>query len=96
VHQTSQASTDPVTLLPPLLLLLLLLLLLRFHRPSETQKTSVKFNDNTPRWCETFDFVMISAGSMLTLSVMNKTGILDATLSLKMSKVSGVTCYVTC
>jgi hypothetical protein len=60
------------------------------HRPSETQKTSVKFNDNTPRWCETFDFVMISAGSMLTLSVMNKTGILDATLSLKMSKV-GVT-----
>ncbi|WIA39496.1 hypothetical protein OEZ86_005594 [Tetradesmus obliquus] len=56
------------------------------RRPSETQKTSVKFNDNTPRWCETFDFVMISAGSVLTLSVVNKTGILDATLSLKLSK----------
>jgi hypothetical protein len=56
-------------------------------RPSETQKTSVKFNDNTPRWCETFDFVMVSAGSVLTLSVMNKTGLLDATLSLKLNKV---------
>jgi hypothetical protein len=30
---------------------------------------------------------MVSAGSMLTLSVMNKTGLLDATLSLKLSKV---------
>ncbi|KAF8055094.1 SYT1 [Scenedesmus sp. PABB004] len=55
-------------------------------RPSETQKTSVKRNDPTPRWCETFDFVMVSAGSMLTLNVMNKVTLVDAVASLKLSK----------
>lgn len=57
------------------------------HRPSETQKTSVKMNDGTPRWLETFDFVMVSAGSILTINVLDKVGVMDAALSLKLSKV---------
>lgn len=57
------------------------------NRPSETQKTSVKYNDSTPRWCETFDFVMVSAGSTLSINVMNKVGIMDVVTSLKLSKV---------
>lgn len=56
-------------------------------RPSETQKTSVKINDNSPRWSETFDFVMISAGSILTVNVLNKVGVMDVVTSLKFSKV---------
>lgn len=57
------------------------------NRPSETQKTSVKYNDSTPRFIETFDFVMVSAGSILTLNVMNKVTLLDVVASLKLSKV---------
>jgi Ca2+-dependent lipid-binding protein len=57
------------------------------RRPSETQKTSVKYNDSSPRWRETFDFVMVSAGSTLSINVNNKVGIMDVVTSLKLSKV---------
>lgn len=60
------------------------------YRPSETQKTSVKYNDSTPRWCETFDFVMVSAGSTLSINVMNKVGVMDVVTSLKLSKVRAI------
>lgn len=56
-------------------------------RPSEVQKTSVKRNDSTPRWIETFDFVMVSAGSMLTLNIWSKVSLVDAVASLKLSAV---------
>jgi C2 domain len=55
--------------------------------PSEVQRTSVKRNDGSPRWLETFDFVMVSAGSMLTLNVCNKVTLLDAVASIKLNKV---------
>lgn len=57
------------------------------RRPSETQKTSVKYNDSSPRWREVFDFVMVSAGSTLSINVNNKVGIMDVVTSLKLSKV---------
>lgn len=66
-------------------------------RPRETQRSTVKYNDSGPRWLETFDFVMVSAGSILNVVVKDKTGILDATLSLSLSKVSGVMfCVLSC
>jgi len=57
-------------------------------RPRETQRSTVKYNDSTPRWLETFDFVMVSAGSILTITVKDKTGLVDGALSL-ISKVRG-------
>lgn len=78
--------TQPGSLLSPDPYVELILVDCDRLRPSETQKTSVKINDNAPRWSETFDFVMISAGSTLTINVLNKVGVMDVVTSLKFSK----------
>jgi len=45
------------------------------------------YNDQSPRWNDTFDFVMVSAGSMLHVSVWDKTSALEMAASLKLTKV---------
>ena len=55
-------------------------------RPNETQSSGVKYNDNSPRWNEKFDFTFISAGSMVMVNVWDKTTLLEMLLSVKLSK----------
>jgi len=43
-------------------------------------------NDSSPRWADKFDFVMVSAGSMLTVNVWDHTSPLEMLTSLKLSK----------
>lgn len=62
-------------------------LLLINHRPDETQITRTIWNDASPRWGDSFDFVMVSAGSRLTITMMDATSLFEMVASLKLSKV---------
>ena len=60
---------------------------LELHDPDkadvELQRTSVIMNEESPRWGEKFDFVMVSATSTLDLTVYDKQGFFDNLLSVK-------------
>ncbi|GBF88447.1 hypothetical protein Rsub_01160 [Raphidocelis subcapitata] len=55
-------------------------------RCDERKTSRAIYNDTSPRWNDKFDFVMVSAGSMLTLNVWDKTSALEMATSFKLSK----------
>jgi hypothetical protein len=54
-------------------------------RPDEKQRTRTCWNDDSPRWNSKMDFVCVSAGSYLTVTVYNKTSLVDMVLSTSLS-----------
>lgn len=54
-------------------------------RPDEKQRTRTCMNDDSPRWNGKMDFVCVSAGSYLTVTVYNKTSLVDMVLSTNLS-----------
>ena len=46
------------------------------------QKSRIVFNEPKPRWGDMFDFVMISAGSTLYLTVYNNANKISSLLSM--------------
>lgn len=57
---------------------------------TETQRSSVVLNDNSPRWGDKFDFVMIHANSSLLVTVMEKPGFMESMMTMKFVKVDKV------
>ncbi|KAI8467075.1 MAG: C2 domain-containing protein [Monoraphidium minutum] len=55
-------------------------------RCDERKVSRTIYNDQSPRWADKFDFVMISAGSMLTVNVWDKTSAVEMAASIKLSK----------
>ena len=56
-------------------------------KKTEVQKSSYVLNDDSPRWGDKFDFVMINANSNLTVRVMEKPGFMESMMSMKFVKV---------
>lgn len=54
---------------------------------TEIQRSSVVLNDNSPRWGDKFDFVMINANSFLVVTVMEKPGFMESMMTMKFVKV---------
>jgi hypothetical protein len=57
-------------------------------RCDERKVSRTIYNDQSPRWNDKFDFVMVSAGSMLLVNIWDKTSALEMAASLKLSKVT--------
>lgn len=57
-------------------------------KKTETQKSSYVLNDDSPRWGDKFDFVMINANSNLTVRVMEKPGFMESMMSMKFVKAN--------
>eukprot|EP00803_Ostreobium_quekettii_P010414 evm.model.scf_2737EXC.1 EVM.evm.TU.scf_2737EXC.1 scf_2737EXC:263-9582(+) len=55
------------------------------HKVAERRSTVVP-NDSSPRWGDKFDFVMINAHSDLVITVIDKAGLLESVVSLKIAK----------
>jgi len=55
-------------------------------KKTEIQKSSYVLNDDSPRWGDKFDFVMINADSHLTVRVMEKPGFMESMMSMKFAK----------
>jgi len=55
-------------------------------KKTEVQKSSVVLNEDSPRWGDKFDFVMINADSSLTVRVMEKPGFMESMMSMKLIK----------
>lgn len=55
-------------------------------RCDERKVSRTIMNDTSPRWCDKFGFVMVSAGSMLAVNVWDKTSAVEMAASLKISK----------
>jgi hypothetical protein len=54
-------------------------------RPDEKQVTRTCWNDDSPRWNSKLDFTCVSAGSVLNVTVYNKTTLVDMVLSTNLS-----------
>lgn len=54
-------------------------------RPDEKQYTRTCWNDDSPRWNSKLDFTCISAGSVLNVTVYDKTSLIDMVLSTSLS-----------
>lgn len=52
-------------------------------KKTEVQKSTYVLNDDSPRWGDKFDFVMINANSDLTVMVMEKPGFMESMMSMK-------------
>lgn len=57
-------------------------------KKTEVQKSTYVLNDDSPRWGDKFDFVMINAKSDLTVMVMEKPGFMESMMSMKFVRVS--------
>lgn len=55
-------------------------------RCDERKWSRTMYNDKSPRWGDKFDFVMVSAGSVLNINVWDKTSPWEMVASLKLSK----------
>eukprot|EP00775_Hariotina_reticulata_P004857 gene4857-5102_t len=55
------------------------------HRSREPYRSNTIFNEDSPRWNEKFDFVMIPANSVLLATVWDQTSWVEAATSLKIS-----------
>jgi hypothetical protein len=53
------------------------------RRETEKQETSHLINEPNPKWAEKFDFVMVSAPSVLTVNVFDTLGWMEGRLSVK-------------
>lgn len=56
-------------------------------KTTEVQKSIYILNDDSPRWGDKFDFVMIHADSNLTVRVMEKPGFMESMMTMKFVKV---------
>lgn len=54
-------------------------------RPDEKQRTRTCWNDDSPRWNSKLDFTCVSAGSVLNITVYDKTTLVDMVLSTSLS-----------
>eukprot|EP00210_Caulerpa_lentillifera_P009648 g9204.t1 len=52
-------------------------------KKTEVQKSTYVLNDDSPRWGDKFDFVMINANSVLNVMVMEKPGFMESMMSMK-------------
>ncbi|KAF8058352.1 aidA [Scenedesmus sp. PABB004] len=52
----------------------------------EEQRSSTIYNEDSPRWGEKFDFIMVPAASVLLVTVWDRTSVLEGVASLSVSR----------